>query len=78
MNIYGNKYANKAAKKKIKLQKISFEKYVFLVFIKRKIKKSSLNEWQTEYENSEKGRYYNQFENTPKWKAFPKALKKQI
>jgi len=76
MNIHGNEYADRAAKKGTKLQKISLEKYVSLAFIKRKIKESSLNEWQTEYENSEKGRYYNQFENTPKWKAFPKALKK--
>ena len=78
MNIHGNEYADRAAKKRTELQKISLEKYVSLAFIKRKIKESSLNEWQTEYENSEKGRYYNQFENTPKWKAFPKALKKQI
>jgi hypothetical protein len=78
MNIQGNEYADKAAKKGIELQKISLEKYVSLAFIKRKIKESSLNEWQTEYENLEKGRYYNQFKNTPKWKAFPKALKKQI
>ena len=78
MNIHGNEYADKAAKKGTELQKISLEKYVSLAFIKRKIKESSLNEWQTEYENLEKGRYYNQLENAPKWKAFPKALKKQI
>ena len=77
MNIHGNKYANEIAKKKTKLQKISLEKYVSLIFIKKKIKKSSLNEWQIEYEKSKKGRYYNQFEDIPKWKAFPKALKKQ-
>ena len=43
MNIHGNKYTDEAAKKETKLQKISLEKYVFLTFIKRKIKKSSLN-----------------------------------
>ena len=59
MNIQGNEYANKVIKKRTKLQKISLEKYVSLVFIKRKIKESSLNEWQTEYENSKKGKYYN-------------------
>jgi uncharacterized protein (DUF2147 family) len=59
MNIHGNEYADKAAKKGTELQKISLEKYVSLAFIKRKIKKSSLNEWQTEYENLEKGKYYN-------------------
>src|SRR5437016_12780585 len=78
MNIHGNEYADRAAKKGTKQKKISLEKYVSLVFIKRKIKESSLNKWQTEYENLEKGKYYNQFENTPKWKAFLKALKKQI
>ena len=45
MNIYGNEYTDRAAKKEIKLQKISLEKYVSLAFIKRKIKESSLNEW---------------------------------
>ena len=59
MNIHGNKYANKVTKKRIELQKISFEKYVSLVFIKKKIKESSLNKWQTKYENLEKGKYYN-------------------
>ena len=78
MNIHENKYADRAAKKGTKLQKISLEKYVSLAFIKKKIKESSLNKWQTEYENSKKGKYYNQFKNTLKWKAFSKALKKQI
>ncbi len=35
MNIHGNEYADKAAKKRTKLQKISLEKYVSLTFIKR-------------------------------------------
>ena len=43
MNIHGNEYADEAAKKRIKLQKISLEKYVSLAFIKKKIKESSLN-----------------------------------
>ena len=77
MNIHGNKYADEAAKKGIELQKISLEKYVSLAFIKRKIKESSLNEWQIEYEKSKKGRYYSQFENAPKWKAFSKIQRKQ-
>ena len=77
MSIHGNEYADEAAKKGTELQKISLEKYVSLAFIKRKIKESSLNEWQIEYEKSKKGRYYNQFEDISKWKAFPKVLKKQ-
>ena len=77
MNIHGNEYADEAAKKGTELQKISLEKYVSLAFIKRKIKESSFNEWQIEYEKSKKGRYYSQFEGIPKWKAFLKALKKQ-
>ena len=35
MNIHGNEYADRAAKKGTKLQKISLEKYVSLAFIKR-------------------------------------------
>ena len=59
MSIHGNEYADEATKKETELQKISLEKYVSLVFIKRKIKESSLNEWQIEYEKLKKGRYYN-------------------
>ena len=66
MNIHGNEYADRAAKKGTELQKISLEKYVSLAFIKKQIKESSLNKWQAEYENSKKGRYYNQFKNIPK------------
>ena len=43
MNIHGNKHADKAIKKRTKLQKISLEKYMSLAFIKRKIKESFLN-----------------------------------
>ena len=35
MNIHENKYADKAAKKRMELQKISPEKYISLAFIKR-------------------------------------------
>ena len=59
MNIQGNKYADKAAKKGTELQKISLEKYVSLVFIKKKIKESFLNKWQIEYEKLKKNRHYN-------------------
>ena len=59
MNIHGNEYIDKAIKKGIKLQKISLEKYVSLAFIKRKIKESSLNKWQIEYEKLKKDRHYN-------------------
>ena len=45
MNIHENEYADEAAKKRTKLQKISLKKYVSLAFIKKKIKESSLNEW---------------------------------
>ena len=48
-----------------------------LVFIKKKIKESSLNEWQIEYEKLKKNRHYNQFEGISKWKVFPKTLRKQ-
>ena len=45
MNIHGNEYIDEVIKGGTKLQKISLKKYVSLVFIKRKIKESSLNEW---------------------------------
>ena len=59
MNIYENEYIDKVIKKEIKLQKISLEKYISLIFIKKKIKESSLNKWQIKYEKSKKDRYYN-------------------
>ena len=45
-------------------------------FIKRRIKETSLNKWQAEYRKSKKGRFYQQFEDVPKWKAFPQIKKK--
>jgi ribonuclease HI len=78
MNIHGNEYADSAAKKGAELKKISLEKYVSLAFIKRKIKESSLNEWQQKHAEIKKGKHYNQFESRPKWKAYSKILKKQI
>ena len=59
MNIHGNEYVDKAAKKETKLQKISLEKYVSLIFIKKKIKESSLNKWQIKYEKLKKSKHYN-------------------
>ena len=42
MNIKGNKLANKAIKKEIKLQYIFLESYISLAFIKRKIRETGL------------------------------------
>jgi hypothetical protein len=59
MSIYGNKYADKAAKKETKLKKINLKKYVSLVFIKKKIKEFFLNKWQLKHAEIKKGKYYN-------------------
>ena len=42
MNIKGNELADKAAKKEIKLQYIISESYIFLIFIKKKIRETDL------------------------------------
>ena len=42
MNIKGNELTNKAAKKEIELQYISPKSYIFLAFIKRKIREIDL------------------------------------
>ena len=42
MNIKKNELANKAAKKEIKLQRTIIKNYIFIFYIKRKIKKSAL------------------------------------
>jgi len=77
MNIMSNELADKAAKKGTKLQQ-SAEKYISLSYIKRKIKESALIEWQEEYAKSNKGKFYSQFESSPRWKAYKKTVKKKI
>ena len=62
MNITGNDLTDQAAKKRTKLQQLSSEKYMFLFYVKRKIKKSALSEWQEEYIKTNKGKFYSQFE----------------
>jgi len=44
MNILENELADKAAKRETELQKAALKSYVSLAFIKRKIKKSALND----------------------------------
>ena len=44
INIIGNEKTDQVVKKKTELQQTSAEKFVFLSFIKRKIKESALSE----------------------------------
>jgi hypothetical protein len=44
MNIYENEMTDKAAKRETKMQNSSLESYILLVYIKRRIKKSTLLE----------------------------------
>ena len=78
MNITGNEKADQAAKKETELQQTSAEKFVSLSFIKRKIKKSALSEWQEEYVKAKKEKFYSQFESSSRWKAYKKTVKKKI
>ena len=47
-------------------------------FIKRKIKESALIEWQEEYAKLEKGKFYSQFECSPRWRTYKKTVKKKV
>ena len=78
MNITGNEKTDQAAKKGTELQQASAEKFVSLSFIKRKIKESALTEWQQEYAKMKKGKFYSQFESSPRWKSYKKTVKKKI
>jgi hypothetical protein len=79
MNIKGNELADKAAKKGTRLQKTTAESYISLAFIKRKIKESALENWNTLWQNSKmKGKHYSQFECRPKWNLKARKLKKQV
>src|SRR5204862_7372369 len=79
MNIKKNKLADKAAKKKTKLQRTVIESYISIAYIKRKIKESALIDWTSIWQASKaKEKQYNQFECKPKWKTKTRTLKKQI
>jgi len=57
MNILSNEKADQAAKKETELQK-THSKYVSLSYIKKRIKELVLLEWQQEYANTNKGKFY--------------------
>ena len=79
MNIKGNELADKAAKEGTKKQFKSPESYISLAYIKRKIKESTLNEWEEYWDNfTEKGKHYSQFNCKPKWKIATKSKEKKI
>ena len=79
MNIKGNELANKAAKKGIELQYVTPKSYIFLAFIKRKIRETGLANWNDIWTDSTaKGKHYSQFECKPKWKQAAKIVKKQV
>ena len=76
MNIKRNELADKAAKKETKLQRTAIESYIFIAYIKRKIKESALIDWINIWQASKaKGKHYSQYECKQKWKAKAKILK---
>ena len=79
MNIKGNELADKAAKKGTELQYVTSKSYISLAFVKRKIRETSLANWNDIWTDSTaKGKHYNQFECKPKWKQAAKIVKKQV
>ena len=79
MNIKENELANKIIKKEIELQYITSKSYIFLAFIKRKIRETGLIDWNNIWlESKSKGKHYKQFECKPNWKSSIKIVKKQI
>ena len=77
INIKRNELANKAAKKEIKLQRTAIESYIFIAYIKRKIKESALIDWTSIWQAFKaKEKQYSQFECKSKWKTKTRILKK--
>ncbi len=79
MNIYGNEKADEKAKLGSKLRTVYHEAITSLSFLKRKVKECCLDDWQKEWQNSKsKGKHYQQFDSTPKWKASKDKVLKRI
>ena len=57
MNILDNEKTNQAVKKETKSQK-TYSKHASLSYIKKRIKESVLLEWQQEYANINKDKFY--------------------
>ncbi len=75
MNVYDNEKADKKAKLGSKLRTVHHEAITSLSFLKRKVQECCLDDWQKEWQNSKnKGKYYQQFDCTPKWKAFKEKV----
>ena len=75
MNIYGNERADEKAKLRSKLRTVHHEAITSLNFLKRKVQECCLDDWQKEQQNSKnKGKHYQQFDCTPKWKAFKEKM----
>ena len=68
MEIEGNEMADKAAKSgTLKSSSVS-DTYVFLSFIKRRIKEDCLLNWHRIWETQKAERHYIQFDTTPSWR----------
>ncbi len=78
MNIYNNEKADEKAKLGSKLKTIYYEAITSLSFLKRKVQEYYLDDWQKEWQNSKnKGKHYQQFDYTLKWKTFKKNVQKR-
>ncbi len=70
MNIYGNEKADEKVKLGLKLRTVHHEVITSLSFLKRKVQECCLDDRQKEWQNlKNKGKHYQQFDCTPKWKA---------
>jgi hypothetical protein len=78
MNVYGNEKADEKAKLGSKLRTVHHEAITSLSFLKRKVQECCLDDWQKEWQNSKnKGKHYQQFDCTPKWKASKEKVQKR-
>ena len=60
----------KKIKLSLKLRIVYYKAITSLSFLKRKVQECCLDDWQKEWQNlKNKGKHYQQFDCTPKWKA---------
>src|SRR6266536_4151767 len=74
MNIYGNEKVKLGSK----LRTVHHEVITSLSFLKRKVQECCLDNWQKKWQNlKNKGKHYQQFDCTPKWKVSKKKVQKR-
>ncbi len=78
MNIYDNEKTDEKVKFGSKLRTVHHKTITSLSFLKRKVQECCLNNQQKKQQNlKNKGKHYQQFDYTPKWKISKEKVQKR-